>query len=742
MKPYRHLTAGGGGGGTVTGTGVAGRVAFWSGLNSITSSADLLWNDGTKEFTINGKLTVTGVIDPTALLLAGTIADTYLNITGGSSVPVSAASEGRLRYNELTQKFEISENGGSWTDLSAGNDAWLVGGNTLGGVGPGSHGIIGTLDANGLAFYTNNTEWARFTTTGRFGVGTTGPLFKCEVAGSIGLGGATNDAFLNFKDGNASSIAGANQARFRYNDVTKKIQASIDAGPYRDVGVNAFVQGGNSFGAVGVLGTTDAQALSFIVNSVEVGRFNTSGRLGIGTTGPTQMLDVVGAITITGATNTSFMNFVNGNTSGVSGANNGRIRYNSTGQEFEVSRNTGVWTVLLTSSTGWVQGGNSFGTLGILGTNDAFGLAFETNNVECARFDSAGNFGIGTSTPTDKLHVIGDVTIDGKLTVTGAIDPTEIIFGMNENSLGFSTSNTPNSAILTVPSSRILHFCEEADKAFDWFNNAFAALPNPAFVFHTNNLVRNESGILGFINSDKEFSIIGTSGDDIDGAAKTDQGVDIKLQCGDGGSSGAGGRPGNVYLFSGSATTGNNNGGDIILRHGIGSGTGRDGAFLTSATNQDFRFKNNGTGVFRIIDSASTSSLTFDHDGTDAIYSASTGIHNFSQGVTINGLSFFNGAQKIKRTAVGAGGYSLDSQDYLVAKTAITGGGDTISLPTAASVSGQQFKIKDESGNASINNITIDPNGAETIDGLATILIKSDYGEYTIYSNGSAWFTA
>lgn len=53
----------------------------------------------------------------------------------------------------------------------------------------------------------------------------------------------------------------------------------------------------------------------------------------------------------------------------------------------------------------------------------------------------------------------------------------------------------------------------------------------------------------------------------------------------------------------------------------------------------------------------------------------------------------------------------------------------------------RQFVIKDESGNAEVNNITIDTEGSEKIDGVDSVVISVNYGVVRLYSDGSNLFS-
>jgi hypothetical protein len=48
-------------------------------------------------------------------------------------------------------------------------------------------------------------------------------------------------------------------------------------------------------------------------------------------------------------------------------------------------------------------------------------------------------------------------------------------------------------------------------------------------------------------------------------------------------------------------------------------------------------------------------------------------------------------------------------------------------------------RVKDN-GNSEANNITINPNAAETIDGASSYVINSNYGSVVLVSDGTHWF--
>lgn len=65
----------------------------------------------------------------------------------------------------------------------------------------------------------------------------------------------------------------------------------------------------------------------------------------------------------------------------------------------------------------------------------------------------------------------------------------------------------------------------------------------------------------------------------------------------------------------------------------------------------------------------------------------------------------------------------------------------TLTIETdAVTLKNRSIKIKDISGNALTNNITIDTANTDTIDGQASVVIDVNYASVTLVSNGTNWF--
>ena len=91
-------------------------------------------------------------------------------------------------------------------------------------------------------------------------------------------------------------------------------------------------------------------------------------------------------------TTTSSTKQVKLRTSGVNGTGNVSLT-------FSYARITQIGTSEWLTGTPFLQDGNSLGELGVLGSNDNYGLSFETNATERLRITKTGDVGIGTTSP-------------------------------------------------------------------------------------------------------------------------------------------------------------------------------------------------------------------------------------------------------------------------------------------------------------------------------------------------------
>ena len=115
-----------------------------------------------------------------------------------------------------------------------------------------------------------------------------------------------------------------------------------------------------------------------------------------------------------------------------------------------------------------------------------------------------------------------------------------------------------------------------------------------------------------------------------------------------------------------------------------------------------------------------------------AIYVDANGVFNIDGRIGLN---------KSNISIVNSSTYDLVSTDNILhVSYTVTGAVTSLTLPTAQTLSGRVIVIKDAGGAAGTNSITIDTEGAQTIDGSATAIISVNYNSISLYCDGTNWF--
>jgi hypothetical protein len=255
---------------------------------------------------------------------------------------------------------------------------------------------------------------------GRMGIGTTTPATKLDVVGNSEFNGEVrissnnvhvNNTLLNIVDGGG----GKEGIHIRTG------QPTIDFQDWNTGGKGEITSNdGNISIQADVANAKASSNITFLVDASERMRITDTGNVGIGTTSPSAALEVNGGIKLS---DNQYLSWATSNTRMVgqlgylqfqvaaadvmrmtSGGNVG-IGTTNPIHKLQVSGNVYINAgTLFIDTNNFLRWGNS--NQGIKAVNDG-NMSFYTGGSEKVTIDSLGNVGIGTTSPSERLHIIG-----------------------------------------------------------------------------------------------------------------------------------------------------------------------------------------------------------------------------------------------------------------------------------------------------------------------------------------------
>ncbi|MFL5745347.1 MAG: hypothetical protein ACJ751_11810, partial [Niastella sp.] len=364
---------------------------------------------------------------------SATLPTPTLTVATTSSQTIDGATTWLL--DEANEVMKVISNGTNWLVLSQNvaipgsgttGGPWLQGGNSVSAVK-----TLGTTTSFDLPFITNNTEKMRLNTSGYLGLNTTSPAGRLHMvnetleAGNDYIfddygAGTTQGIYLTKSRGTAASPTNLQNGdqigalRFipRYNG-----SLTLNAG----TGLEVYYKGD---------GTTNLEDMRFFTGGTEKMRISETGNVAVGVqswdlTNPEKLLVDAGSTgsfnVISGRGTINYYlqlniqnrsNGANASSDVVASANNATESVNFIDMGINSSGyNSTLLPILNGNNTAYLYGtgrdfviGNAASTYNLLFFTDGFDVTDEK-----LRITSAGNVGIGTTSPADKLSVAGAI---------------------------------------------------------------------------------------------------------------------------------------------------------------------------------------------------------------------------------------------------------------------------------------------------------------------------------------------